>query len=354
MERLIRGLLPSAVPSWNGATRTLTAAASHRFRFTAFENLLSEARIRGLTAYNAFVDELTLQPEEYYEYVLSRLTFAGSKLIATTNTAAPRHWVKRRIDGGLFGFDRKFLMTDNPRLNAEDRAAVASSYIEGSPRFKRYILGQWVGNEGAVFPEIPLGGPPVGGQLIDVVLGCDYGSTSASAAVRADVYEMPDGGLHFHFPTSKYITPTDGAVVPPNVQAARIIQWAGPDPSVMFLDPNAIAFAAGFGDAPFRCEAGNNAVEDGIINMQDMFDCGEVSIADNAENAKFIEELEGYIWDQKATERGQDKPVKSHDHSVDAARYLLYSYRYTEPRVTVMSRANIAKILAERRRIECR
>ena len=32
-------------------------------------------------------------------------------------------------------------------------------------------------------------------------------------------------------------------------------------------------------------------------------------------------ELAGYRWDTRASERGEDKPVKEDDHSVDALRY---------------------------------
>ena len=36
-----------------------------------------------------------------------------------------------------------------------------------------------------------------------------------------------------------------------------------------------------------------------------------------------IKEFASYIWDEKALERGEDKPVKQHDHSCDAVRYFV-------------------------------
>ena len=36
-----------------------------------------------------------------------------------------------------------------------------------------------------------------------------------------------------------------------------------------------------------------------------------------------IKEFFSYIWDAKAQERGEDKPVKTNDHALDALRYLL-------------------------------
>ena len=38
-----------------------------------------------------------------------------------------------------------------------------------------------------------------------------------------------------------------------------------------------------------------------------------------------IKEFGSYIWDDKALERGEDKPVKQHDHCMDAVRYFAYT-----------------------------
>ena len=42
---------------------------------------------------------------------------------------------------------------------------------------------------------------------------------------------------------------------------------------------------------------------------------------------RLIEQLQSYAWDEKATARGEDKPVKQDDHSADAARYCLLTTR---------------------------
>ena len=38
-----------------------------------------------------------------------------------------------------------------------------------------------------------------------------------------------------------------------------------------------------------------------------------------------IKEFASYIWDEKAAERGEDKPVKEHDHAMDSVRYFVYT-----------------------------
>ena len=34
-------------------------------------------------------------------------------------------------------------------------------------------------------------------------------------------------------------------------------------------------------------------------------------------------EFFSYVWDEKAAERGEDKPVKQNDHQMDADRYFV-------------------------------
>ena len=37
----------------------------------------------------------------------------------------------------------------------------------------------------------------------------------------------------------------------------------------------------------------------------------------------FLREIHGYLWDEKARQRGEEKPLKEHDHAMDALRYLV-------------------------------
>jgi hypothetical protein len=38
-----------------------------------------------------------------------------------------------------------------------------------------------------------------------------------------------------------------------------------------------------------------------------------------------IKELKSYVWDEKAAQRGEEKPVKMQDHGPDAARYYVFT-----------------------------
>ena len=39
-----------------------------------------------------------------------------------------------------------------------------------------------------------------------------------------------------------------------------------------------------------------------------------------------IREFGSYVWDPKAQDKGEDKPLKEHDHAMDRNRYALYTH----------------------------
>ena len=68
--------------------------------------------------------------------------------------------------------------------------------------------------------------------------------------------------------------------------------------------------------------------------MRTMMYClGLVTTATRLENRDILigdcpmlkEELDTYAWDKKATDRGEDAPIKMDDHGCDALRYYAHS-----------------------------
>jgi phage terminase large subunit len=46
----------------------------------------------------------------------------------------------------------------------------------------------------------------------------------------------------------------------------------------------------------------------------------------NADCKNTVMEFPSYVWDKKAQDRGEDKPVKVNDHCVDMVRYGLFTH----------------------------
>ena len=72
----------------------------------------------------------------------------------------------------------------------------------------------------------------------------------------------------------------------------------------------------------------------GIRFLSQLLTNGTLKIFDVCTN--LIKEFSTYVWDSKASARGEDKPVKSSDHAIDALRYAVYSHFFTRsgPRMT--------------------
>lgn len=63
-----------------------------------------------------------------------------------------------------------------------------------------------------------------------------------------------------------------------------------------------------------------NDVLDGIRLVGMLLNLEQLMFASSCKET--IKEFASYIWDAKALEHGEDKPVKQFDHCLDATRYL--------------------------------
>lgn len=71
-----------------------------------------------------------------------------------------------------------------------------------------------------------------------------------------------------------------------------------------------------------------NDVLNGITTVASEMAKGNLFICEECVNT--IREIEGYVWDPKAAQRGEDEPVKLFDDCVDALRYGIFSHKVSE------------------------
>jgi phage terminase large subunit len=74
----------------------------------------------------------------------------------------------------------------------------------------------------------------------------------------------------------------------------------------------------------------DNEVLDGIRRVAQGLTTGTLYIHESCEG--LIAEMANYRWDEKAQERGEDKPVKDADHGPDALRYAVARILGPQPR----------------------
>ncbi|MER0481596.1 PBSX family phage terminase large subunit [Streptomyces sp. Edi2] len=298
----------------------------------------AEGRLRGLTAQLAYVDEATLVPEGFWTQLLARLSVPGARLYATTNPDSPRHWLKTTyLDraGELNLRSWHFKLSDNPSLSPEYVADLAAEYV-GLWR-RRMIDGAWCVAEGAIYDMWD-----EARHVIDTLpeicrywVGLDYGTTNPFAALLLG--EGVDGRLYVcsewrHDSRATHRSMTDAQY------SAALRKWlanwrhpaAGPDtppgiaPEWTFVDPSAASFSTQlWADGYPGIARASNEVADGIRSVAALLAADRLLVHESC--VGLLDELPGYSWDSKATERGEDAPLKVDDHSADALRYVVHS-----------------------------
>ena len=111
--------------------------------------------LRGMTCAGIYVDETSLVSEPFWNMALSRMSTAGAKMFATTNPESMTHWLHRKWVRRAGELDMKLFhltLDDNPFLGVEYKAALRAEYV--GVWYRRYILGQWVAAEGAIWPQL--------------------------------------------------------------------------------------------------------------------------------------------------------------------------------------------------------
>ena len=76
-------------------------------------------------------------------------------------------------------------------------------------------------------------------------------------------------------------------------------------------------------DNGYKVIKAKNDVLDGIRATQSAMNEGKIFFTNKCKN--LFTEFSSYIWDEKAADRGEDKPVKQYDHACDALRYFVYT-----------------------------
>ena len=87
----------------------------------------------------------------------------------------------------------------------------------------------------------------------------------------------------------------------------------------IIVDPSAASFIVELRSRGFYVKPANNEVLDGIRVVSTLLSGRKIRIHQSCTGLR--SEMQSYSWDEKAAERGEEKPVKQQDHGPDALRY---------------------------------
>lgn len=292
----------------------------------------AEAKIRGSEFAGALLDETSLLPENFFKMLLSRLSIPKAKLFASTNPDSPYHWIKRDFMDRRDELDIKifsFKISDNPSLGEKYIDDLSKEY-QGLWH-KRYILGEWVLADGAVydfFDDHHIISMPTSSAYYYIV-GIDYGTTNPCvfSLIGYNPGGYPNMWLEkeYYYDSKKELRQKSDYEY--SLDLMEFIK--GYNVKKIYMDPSAASFKQELRrNGIYNVVDAKNDVMPGIRYQAQLLSNGTYKICSNC--IETIKEYRNYLWDSKASERGEDKPLKQFDHSMDSQRYALYTHFFTK------------------------
>lgn len=294
----------------------------------------AEGRIRGSTAAGAYGDEATLWPAEVFKQLGLRMSVKGAKAFYTTNPDGPYHWLKtdyidkRKSRGNPNGLDVAYFewpISANTTLDPEYVANLEKEY--SGLWYKRFIQGLWVAAEGAIYDfwDESLHVIDEAPEADEYWLSFDYGTSNATAGGLFGKRYAFEGELKAWMEREYYYSGRETGKQKTDAQYADDIErWLGTDRAKIrgvILDPSAASFKAELRQRGFSVIDADNDVLNGIRRQASMLTTGEYAVHRSCVHT--IKDYGAYLWDSRATKRGEDKPLKENDHTKDAERYFL-------------------------------
>lgn len=297
-------------------------------------------KIQGMGLVYAYGDEITTWPESFFNMLKSRLSEPGAVFDGTCNPEGPFHWLKVGFldKSDYYGIRHfEFKIDDNPFLSPDFVAALKREYT--GVWYDRYIEGKWVLADGIIYDMFDqqihvIDSVPE--QIEKYYVSADYGTTNPTAfglygiGKSGTVYKVKE---YYWDPAVKGKQKTDSEFS--EAMAGFIGNLV---PRAIIVDPSAESFQLQLKRDGFRnVMNANNSVLDGIRTQSRMLSTGKYKILSQCKQT--IADYGAYVWDSKAQERGDDKPLKKFDHTKDEERYLLHTlFGTTQPIGTIKKR----------------
>jgi len=289
----------------------------------------SQDLIQGITLAGVFFDEVALMPESFVNQATGRCSVDGSKFWFNCNPAGPYHWFKlnwidKRAENNLLYLH--FIMDDNLSLSEKIKERYRTRYT--GVFYKRYILGLWAMAEGIIYDMFSEESHVKsvldfcrklidGGRYVSI----DYGTQNATVFL---LWNKGTDGIWYCIREYYYSGRDTGEQKTDANYADDLKTWLdGTKIRALIVDPSAASFIAELQSRGYTIMPANNDVEDGIRHVGTLLNLGKILFSSSCVNT--IMEFASYVWDNKAADRGEDKPIKQHDHAMDAVRYFCYT-----------------------------
>lgn len=286
-------------------------------------------RLKGLTAGGWYADEVATHPESFIVEALARTAVSTDRRIFwTLNPTVPSHYIyqnyldKYELEHSK-GYRRyHYTLEDNPAMTPERRRELESQY---SGRYRMmYIFGKRCAAEGVIYDSFNRSMVYSYTDKISFTsrfIACDYGTINPCVFLECGLGK--DGIVYvsreFRWDSRKEMQQkTDEQYVD------DMVSFIGePEKSDVgiIVDPSASSFITALRMKGYYVLQGKNDVLPGIRRLSSLFALNRVRIHESCTG--LIQELEMYVWDERASLGGVERPLKTNDHAPDALRYYV-------------------------------
>lgn len=287
----------------------------------------SQDLIQGITLAGVFFDEVALMPQSFVNQATARCSVDGSKYWFNCNPEGPYHWFYTdwiKADKDVVYLH--FTMDDNNALSPKIKARYREQY--SGVFYERYILGRWAMAQGVIYDMFDkqkhvVRFDDIKNELTEArYVSVDYGTQNAT--VFKLWQKLKDGARwvnvkeYYYSGRDEQKQKTDADYVRDMLDFIDRQQVRA-----VIVDPSAASFIEALRREGLPVIKAKNDVNDGIREVAKRLTLGELLYVDTCTHT--FEEYSAYCWDERAQARGEDVPVKDHDHCMDADRYFVYT-----------------------------
>ncbi|WP_294408368.1 PBSX family phage terminase large subunit [uncultured Ruminococcus sp.] len=333
LRRNVVGLLKTMLASRNykitdhRADNLLTVSMNGRenyFYLFGGKDESSQDLIQGITLAGVLLDEAALMPKSFVDQATARCSVNGSKFWFSCNPDGPFHWFRQEWINRTDEKDMLYLhftMDDNLSLSEEIKARYRSQWT--GVFYQRYILGEWAAAEGIVYDMFDpqkhiIHTLPAMSEGSAKYVSIDYGTLNPTVFL---LWERSEDGRWICTREYYYDGRKCARQKTDEEYADDLCGFIG-DKKIKYviIDPSAASLHECLRRRGLSIIKAKNNVLDGIRLTGSLLQKGSLLFSDCCVNTRA--EFGSYIWDSRACAYGEDKPVKEHDHAMDAVRYF--------------------------------
>lgn len=283
----------------------------------------SQDLIQGITLAGMFFDEVALMPQSFVNQATARCSVEGAKFWFNCNPAGPHHWFKVEYLDQLNDKNMlhiHFTMDDNLSLSQKVKERYKRMYK--GIFYQRFILGLWVLAEGIIYDMFNRNKhifQELHEHIDEFLVGIDFGTNNPTTFLLIG----RSGENYYVLKEYYYNGRKQNKQKTVSTYSKDLKEFIGNLYATVYIDPSATPLIAQLEEDGIYPVHADNAVLDGIQSISNLFENNRLFVHESC--VETLRELSSYVWDEKAQQRGEDKPIKENDHCLDGLRYAIHS-----------------------------